>query len=376
MKSVKRKNRKYAAFLLILSLLTACGNKEPETTVNPQEPETVTLDDGNGDVTPEPSGEDTEIQPAEQPDEELSGQPAKEGNGDLNAQPTEEPGSDGEETPEAEGHRIVIVRGSSATAEVWEQLEQDDDIMIFCDGYFSYYVEPAQEIIYVRENYAHERAEGSEYAYFIPQYSSKSDETMFATGGTDENGNQLYDVYYGKELLLSGLSLTVDGRPLDMCYDADRGEIMLITCYKDLEKKEDDCLLYRISKEDGQIRLAHSYTMVSGDQWQENLYREWEWSMFLRPEAIYYNILPMYRIDVETGNVTDWGISNEEYTEASGFAEPSNWDNRIAGGSGYIMTLVSNPPPEGMEPEEMTTYTCLIYREDGEPVYTITDIGY
>ena len=354
MRTVRRQYWKYVSFLSALTILSACGGNEPETIANPQEPVTVMPSGVNGEVTGEPSDEDENIQPTEQPIEIPEDE--------STAQPAEAPGQ--------EGNRVI----RDLSSEEWDQMEQDETlIMIHSQSGGKYYIDPADETVYYREVYAHERADGSENSYFHPSYSSASDDTMFAPGGTDENGKQIYDVYFGKVLVIRGLTIAegADEHLLDVCYDVETGEVLILTYHKDPEKKQEGFMIYHASENDTCVQPLRFYPILTGEDYQELVYHDWIWSAILTPKAIYYDILPVQRIDLETGEVMEWGLTKEEYMDVTGIDNPICYRDTKAAGSGYIMTIVSNPDPAYDDMPENTVDTYLIYTEDGELAYTI-----
>ncbi len=239
-----------------------------------------------------------------------------------------------------------------------------------------YYVDLIEETIFCREIYAHERAEGSESSYFHPAYSSASDDTMFAPSGTDESGKQLYDVYYGKELLISGLTI-IEGAneyPLDVCYDTEAQEILVLTYHKDSEKKQEGFMIYHASEKDTCVQPLSFYPILTGEDYQEFVNYDWIWSAILTPEAIYYDILPVRRIDLDTGDNIEWGLTEEAYTEVTGIDNPMRFQDTKVIGDEYVMTIVVNPDPAFDDMPENTVDTYMIYNEDGELVYMIPNV--
>ncbi|MCM1103447.1 MAG: hypothetical protein NC409_05015 [Clostridium sp.] len=378
MKTMGRICWKHVSVLLAVFVLSACGSEKPETSADLPENGTLISDDGNEEAG-NLSEESGEAQPSEPESGEQSAEPA--GDGEDGAEPPAEDAEDAQpeqpvEGSEPEGRQVV----RSLSEEEWEQIGQDEALIMFHSGDGGYYyVDPAEETIYYREIYAHERVEGSEQAYFRPAYSAKSDETLFAPGGTDESGRQLYDVYYGKELLINGLAIdasafTGSEYPLDVCYDAQTQEVLLLTYHKDAEKKEEGFMIYSASLHDTVMQPIRFYPVLTGEDYQEFVYADWVWSAMLTPEAVYYDILPMRRIDMETGEVTEWGLTKEAYTETTGIEDPMRFQDTKTAGDGYIMTIVVNPDPTFEDVTENTINTYLIYTEDGNLAYVIPNV--
>lgn len=366
---MKKSYWKCGVFLLAALLLTACGKKEPESTANMQTPAAVNPD-GSGSKTGEnenTAGDDGETGDQKQTDEEY-------------AEPTA--GTD-EDTPtaseEQEGNFI-----DDLSSDEWEQIAQNGAILKFYDGFGGYaYVDPETKLVYHQEIRMHERAEGSEVSYFRPQYSSRSDATMFADS-IGESGEQRYDVYVGEELLISGLLVDVEEMQgdisgfvdykLDVCYNAETEEVLFLTYHKDSEKQEGGFMIYHASRYDDCLQPLRFYPILTGELYQDYVVPEWIWSALLTPEAIYYDTLPVKRIDVETGEVTEWGITEAEYVEMTGIENPSRWRDIKAAGGGYIMTAVNYPDPAFGDVTEVTLNTFLIYTKDGELVCMIPDV--
>lgn len=101
---------------------------------------------------------------------------------------------------------------------------------------------------------------------------------------------------------------------------------------------------------------------------------DWIWSALLTPEAIYYDILPVLRIDRETGNVTEWGLTEEAYTQMDETNNPIRHLGRTVAGDGYMMTIVPNPDPAFEDMPEAKVDTYLIYTVDGELVCMIPNM--
>lgn len=371
MGTVRKKYGKSVLFLLMLTVLSACGGEEPETAANQPVAVTSTSDsDGvNEGAAGKPADGAEDVRVTEQPTEG----PADEPPAQLTEEPEEEQPAQPAEMPGQEGNRVI----RNLTSEEWEQIEQDEALLMFhSGGGGKYYVNIAEETIYCREIYAHESAEGAEHPYFRPVYSSASDETMFALNGTDEGGEQLYDVYYGKELLISGLTM-MNGAgeyPLDVCYDVETQEVLLLTYRKDSERKEEGFMIYHASQNDTCVQPLRFYPVLTGEDYQEFIYYDWIGSAILTTEAIYYDILPVQRIDLETGTVAEWGLTKEEYAEATGIDNPMRYQDIKAAGDGYIMTIVSNPDPAFDDMPENTVDTYVIYTEDGELVSAIPNV--
>lgn len=372
MRAVKKRYRKYVPFLLLVTMLSACSNKKSEITANP--PDTVVVEaDSEGEETPKENGDTPLTEPSNgesstdlvKGDEDGSGQMSGTSENEQQAQPTE--------IPQQEGNRVI----RDLSSEEWEQMEQDDTLIMFHSGDGGYYyVDPIEETIYCREIYAHERAEGSESSYFRPAYSSACDETLFAPSGTDESGKRLYDVYYGKELLISGLTIIEGANEylLDVCYDADAQKVLVLTYHKDSDKKQEGFMIYCASESDTCVQPLGFYPILTGEDYQEFVYHDWIWSAILTPKAIYYDILPVRRIDLETGDNTEWGLTQEEYTEETGIDNPMRFQDTKVIGDEYIMTIVVNPDPAFDDMPENTVDTYLIYNEDGELLYMIPNV--
>lgn len=372
MRAEKKQYWKYVLFLLLVTMLAACGEENSETAVNPSDPVTAVSDSEDGE-TPKENGD---TQPAGQPNGEPSTDLAggdEDGSGQTSGTSENEQQTEPTEIPEQEGNRVI----RDLSSEEWEQMEQDDTLIVFHSGDGGYYyVDPIEETIYCREIYAHERAEGSEASYFHPAYSSASDETMFAPGGTDESGKRLYDVYHGKELLISGLTITAGANeyPLDVCYDADAQEVLVLTYHKDSEKQQEGFMIYHASENDTCVQPLSFYPILTGEDYQEFVDHDWIRSAILTPEAIYYDILPVRRIDLETGDNIEWGLTQEEYTEVTGMDNPMRFQDTKVIGDEYFMTIVVNPDPAFDDMPENTVDTYLIYNEDGELVYMIPNV--
>lgn len=368
---MKRFYRKYSFFVIAALLLTACGKKEPESTANMQTPAAVIPDGGSSEAEENEStaGDEGETGDQKQPDEEY-------------AEPTA--GTD-EDMPaavvEQEGNFII----DDLSSEEWEQIAQNGAILKFHDGVGGYvYVDPETEVVYHQEIHTHERAGESEVSWFRPHYSSRSDATMFADS-IGENGEQRYDVYVGEELLISGLRIDAeemhkgdDGYiadyELDVCYDAETREVLFLTYHKDPEKQEEGFMIYHAFENDDCLQPLRFYPVLTGELYQDLVIPDWIWSALLTPEAIYYDTLPVKRIDVETGEVTEWGLTEAEYMETTGIENPSRWgDSKVAGG-GYILTTVKYPDPAFGDVTEVTLNTFLIYTKDGELVCVIPDV--
>lgn len=390
MRTVKKQYRKCASVLLALIMLTACGGKEPETAADAPGSITAVPDGGNEEVSDNSQAESGDAQSAastEGAEVTQSAEPTEEAEVTQPAGPTEEaevtqPAGPTEGAEAA--HSVEPAEGTEEEcglvirelpAEEWERLAQDETFLEFHseDG-GAYYIDPVAKTVYHRGIYAHERAEGSsEYPYFHPRYSSKSDETMLAPGGTDENGDPLYDVYYGKELLiggLTGLKEKAGGEyPLDVCYDAEAGEILFLMYHGDPDKKEEGFMIYHTSEADPSVQPLRFYPILTGDNYRGDVNYDWIWTPMLTPEAIYYDILPVQRIDLETGEVTEWGLTEEAYTEVTGIDNPIRHNDTKAAGDGYILTVVKNG-----DTIEITLDTYLIYTETGELVYSIPNM--
>ncbi len=383
---MKRLYWKYGVFLLAVLFLTACGKKEPESTANMQTPAAVAPDDSSSETKENgnTAGEGAETGKPEQSDEE-SVEPTAEAGGEIPGQSTETP-EGGESEPPVEGagqggNRVI----NDLSSGEWEQIEQNEAVLKFRDGDGGYlYVDPEAGLVYHQEIYAHEREEGSEVPYFHPQYSSKSDDTMFAESA-DEGGGQRYDVYVGKELMIRNLSIDAeemhnaeneygDDVTLDVCYDADAQEVLLMTWHEDSEKKEKGFMIYHASVRDDCMQPFRFYPVLTGEAYQELVVPDWIWSALLTPEAIYYDILPVLRIDRETGNVTEWGLTEEAYTQMDETNHPIRHLGRTVAGDGYIMTIVPNPDPAFEDMPENTVDTYLVYTEVGELVCMIPNM--
>ncbi len=378
MRTVKKQYRKCASVLLALIMLTACGGKEPETAADVPGSITAVPDGGNEEVSDNSQAESGDAQSAEPTAEAEVTKPvglAEEAEVTQSVGPTE--GAEAAQSVEpAEGTEEecgLVIR--ELPAEEWERLAQDETFLEFHseDG-GAYYIDPVAKTVYHRGIYAHERAEGSsEYPYFHPRYSSKSDETMLAPGGTDENGDPLYDVYYGKELLIGGLTGLKEKAgseyPLDVCYDAEAGEILFLMYHRDPDKREEGFMIYHTSEADPSVQPLRFYPILTGDDYRGDNNYDWLSSPMLTPEAIYYDILPVQRIDLETGEVTEWGLTEEAYTEVTGIDNPSRFRDTKAAGDGYILTVVQNG-----DTIEIMLDTYLIYTETGELVYSIPNM--
>ena len=389
---MKRLCRRYGAFLIVMALLTACGGKEPETSANLLTTPSAASNGERNETEERDVGEDGGAEVSGQPGEEHA-QPSGAADADVPGQMPETPGGQTTGLPEEqeseplaasagqEGNQVI----KDLSSEEWEQIVQNGEILKFHDGDGGYvYVDPEAKLVYHQEIFAHERAEGSEVPYFHPHYSSRSDETMFA-GSTDESGEQRYDVYVGEELLISGLSIDAEEMHkgddgyiadyvLDVCYDAEEREVLLLTYHKNPKKKEEGFMIYYASEHDDCIQPLRFYPVLTGELYQELVTPDWIWSALLTPEAIYYDILPVKRIDAETGDVTEWGLTEAAYVETTGIENPTRRGDTKAAGGGYIMTVIKNPDPAFGDFTENTIDTYLIYTEDGELVYMIPDL--
>lgn len=67
-------------------------------------------------------------------------------------------------------------------------------------------------------------------------------------------------------------------------------------------------MIYHASVRDDCMQPFRFYPVLTGEAYQELVVPDWIWSALLTLEAIYYDILPVLRIDRETGNVTEWGL--------------------------------------------------------------------
>ncbi len=334
--------KRYLCVFLSLLLLAGCGGKEAKTAEN--EAAGLQADDGkNGEPVPTQA----DALPETEQDEEKNGEPVP-----TQADALPETGQDEEETDRHDG-------------DFYRELAENEDFIMFYAGYNgTIYYGKGPEEIYIQNWESYARVDGSGST---PYAASKSDRTFLFRSLYDETAEGAvwsYDVYFGEELLAENLFLDVK-EVEDLYYREEEREIVLLTYYKDMGKREEGYRVITVSLDERQVIEEKSYVLTEGEVFDENknlyLYGV-PWLSLLTEDAVYMGSFPdMYRLELADGSLGQWGVPREELTERLGLELGGDMIPLAAQGD-YLLAYAFY----GVEEEGH--YVYLLYRTDGELV--------